>query len=311
MSSELIERNQKTVLKVPADIPSKKDLTRLRGEAMKWHRKALHNTGMALANTIACGFLLLQIKQMMKHGEFTAWVEKTAQTEIGFGMRTVQRYKRLAEDFIKLAMSRGHSCETEQDLQQHLNSDIVADFDATQQQKRAERRIAQIDPNDWHSPQPVLAAVKSVLGEIECDPCALSDEWATNLAEINITAAMDGLAEAIAWGRTSWVCPGHEVDPEPWFAKAQTELAAGNLEQAVLCVPESALTLPVDLLRYPIAVTSSPLTVTLRRSGRTLERQLPTRSLFVYMTAAEADLELFARAFCDIAVVFAPIALDL
>ena len=58
------------------------------------------------------------------------------------------------------------------------------------------------------------------------------------------------------------------------------------------------------------AETLGPLTVTVRRSGRTAERQLPTRSLFVYLTSGEADLERFARAFRDIAVVFAPIAIE-
>ena len=95
-------------------------------------------------------------------------------------------------------------------------------------------------------------------------------------------------------------------DLTPWCVKALRELASGNLSEAIVWLPESAVNLVPELLRFPIAVTSSPLVVSLATSRGTVQKPLPTRSLFVYLTG-NPTVELFAKAFRDIAVAFAPV----
>lgn len=284
--------------------------TRLEREVLKWHRKAWNGMATSVANGITCGYLLCQIKDGMKHGAFTAWVRKKAETEIGFGMRTVQRYMRVAKDFIEFVKNQGHVCETERDLELCVASAVLTEFNASKQEKQAARRLTQSDLNDWLTPAAVRDAVRTVLGDLECDPCALSDEWDVNLAEINISPKQNGLSDEIPWGRTAWVCPGHKANWVPWFEKTKLEFMRGHLEQAVFCVPVSGWTFPKDLQRYPIAITPEPMIVTTRRSGQQVQQKLPTRSLFIYLTSGSPDVEHFALAFRDIAVVFAPISLD-
>ncbi len=284
------------------------DLGKLRKEVLKLHQKVTRFAEQAIYFAILCGMVLLRIKKFLKHGEFNPWVESNFAAETGLGVRTAQRYMAKARAFIDFLNAQGCRCESDADLQEHLDSPLATEFIAFSKQLGSALRRIKDDANEWRSPAAVIAAVTAVLGRIDCDPCALSEPWGADLAEINFTPKEDGLSDGIAWSETAWVCPGHETDAVAWYLKAQREMELGHLREAILCLPESTVEFPAELLRFPIAITPQPLTVTFRKSGESIEMPLPTRSLFVYVSTERPDVDKFAHAFRDVALVFTPVA---
>ena len=296
---------------VSAELPAETaapELSKLRKQVLKYHLKVSSLALQTIRSAILCGMLLLRVKNLLPHGGFRSWVEESFEAETGLGLRTAQRYMNEARNFIDFANGRDHICETDDELQSHIDSPLLAEYDEQRKQSSLRGVAVKPDPNEWESPPEIIQAVRHVLGDIDCDPCALSTLNVT-FAELNLTAEQDGLAGENPWPDSAWVCPGHDADIDPWYTKARSEMIVGNLKQAILCFPESALILPDDLLRHPVAITPTPLTVTFHHDGIKTQKPLSTRSLFVYLTTGAADIEKFAEAFRDIAVVFAPVVL--
>lgn len=286
-----------------------KELAKLKKEIVRFHKNVMKSTLHSYANAINCGAFFLKAKDLFEHGEFRPWIENDFSNE-GISVRTAQRYMSKARAFFKYLDDQGILYKNDDELKQHLDSPLLSNFVAAKSTEKSPARLTHNDANEWLSPDEVIDAVKAVMGEIDCDTCALPNEWQTDHAEINILPEQDALSRHTPWGRTNWVCPGHQVDPAAWFHRANYERTVGNLDQAILCLPESALNLPRGLFEFPVAITAEPLTVTKRVRDKEVKDKLPTRSLFVYVTAGQPDVERFARAFRDIAVAFAPVSIE-
>ncbi|WP_437191002.1 hypothetical protein [Planctomicrobium sp. SH527] len=294
--------------------PPEEEIALLRKRVLKLHQKFLTIGLDGLKTMILCGVLLQKIKDSLKHGQFKPWLEKNFEPSTGLGVRTAQRYMAKANAFLDLIRHRELEYKSTKDLEDYLETPVLVEFSESVNVSNTCSNIgsrnlnAPPDPNDWESPAAVIAAVKKVLGTIQCDPCALTDLERPSVAEINYSAKEDGLSEANPWEGTAWICPGHETDAIAWYEKARSEMARGVLQEAIICLPESTLSLPGDLFWFPVAITPKPLTVTFCERGTESHRSLPTRSLFVYMAPQMPDAKKFARAFEHIAAVFAPVS---
>lgn len=282
----------------------------LRNEILEKYENAIRQLQAQITTTtmdvlrrqLACGCMLLDVSAMVPHGGWKKWLRDHFEASTGLSERSAQRYMKSALAFRKMLVARGYVSEEDATEQPQLRLEYVEEFHESTQKGMQSLQSQPADPNAWRAPEIVIEGVCQVLGAIECDPCALAE--GDSLAEIEYTKKEDGLADANPWPGTVWVNPGHACDCTPWCIKALTELDSGNLSEAILCLPESMLNLVPQLLRFPIAVSLSPLTVTVTNGRKTMQKALPTRSLFIYVTNAPKT-ELFASAFRDIGVVFA------
>ena len=283
-------------------------LTDYRDSILGQHLKIVSSVIDALQRAIVCGCYLLDVKAILPHGALTNWRQANFAENTGFSERTSQRYMKTALQFSKFLAARELGGLEECKENPRLLLECVQAFHEENSREAVARKREPMDCNDWPVPVNVLEAVRQVLGDIECDPCALTD--GDPLAEIQYTKKEDGLADSNPWPGTVLINPGHACDCTPWCLKALRELDSGNLSEAILCLPESTLRLVPQLLRYPIAISLSPLVVTFSNGDTSSQKALPTCSTFVYL-AAKPKTELFATAFREIAAVFAPVAPDM
>ncbi len=277
-------------------------LTDYRDSILGQHLKIVSSVIDALQRAVVCGSYLNDVKSIVPHGDFTSWIRDNFAAETGFSERTAQRYMKTAHSFSKFVSASGQNKLEDCLSNPRLLLERVREYhDQCGQDSKTQK--ATVDPNQWQSPELVIQAVRQVLGGIECDPCA-SDDGPT-LAEIEYRHQDDGLSQP--WPGTGWVAPGHtDIDFTQWCKKALSELEAGNLSEAILCVPETELRLVPEMYRYPIAISYLPLTVSYTTDSKSLQKTLPTCSTFVYLSAAPRT-EQFASAFREIAAVFQPV----
>lgn len=279
-------------------------LTGYRDSILGQHLKIVSSIIDALQRAIICGCYLLDVKAILPHGALTKWRQGNFAENTGFSERTSQRYMKTASQFARFLAARGLGGLEECRENPRLLLEYVQAFHAENSREAAVEKREPTDPNDWRVPVNVIDAVRLVLGDIECDPCASAE--GDPLAEIQYTKKEDGLADSNPWPGTGLIIPGHACDCTPWCLKALRELEGGNLSEAILCLPESTLRLVPQLLRYPIAISLSPLVVTYSNGNTSSQKVLPTCSTFVYL-AAKPKTELFATAFNEIAAVFSPV----
>jgi len=282
-----------------------KVLAQYRDGILNLHQQIIVSEIDRLGRYIACGWMLLDVSAMIPHGGWKKWLRENFSAGTGLSERTAQRYMRTATDYRRFLVEFGYAGLDDVARQTQLNLEYIEEFHHRASAESDGRVKELAGPNDWMTPSHVIEAVRGVLGAIECDPCAAKSETAS-LAEIQYSKKEDGLADTNPWPGTVWVSPGHTGDLTPWCVKALRELASGNLSEAIVWLPESAVNLVPELLRFPIAVTASPLVVSISTLRGVVQKPLPTRSLFVYLTG-DPKPELFAKAFRDIAVAFAPV----
>lgn len=309
-----LEENKCELIVAPPEeeVLVQEELALLRKRVLKLHQKFLTIGLEALRVMILCGMLLLRIKGNLPHGRLIPWLKENFQPSTGLGIRSAQRYMATANAFLDHLRSHELECKSIKELEDYLETPFLMEFSEIRSNPTSNIGSSNLnappDPNDWESPPEVIAAVTKVLGNINCDPCALTDLERPSFAEINYSPKEDGLSDANQWDSTAWICPGHDTDAIAWYEKAKREMARGVLQAAIICLPESTLSLPGDLLWFPVAITPKPLTVTFCEGGKEIHRSLPTRSLFVYMAPRIPDPRNFARAFEHIAAAFAPVS---
>lgn len=311
-----LEESKCELIVIPPDEEKlvQQEITLLRKRVLTLHQNFLKAGLEALRAMILCGMLLLKIKEKVPHGRLLPWLKDNFEPSTGLGIRSAQRYMAKANAFLALLRSHELECESVKELEDYLKSPFLVEFSESASVSNASSNIecknlnAPPDPNDWESPAAVIAAVKTVLGTIHCDPCALTNLERPSFAEINYSSKEDGLSELNQWKGSAWICPGHDTDAIAWYEKARSEMARGVLQEAIICLPESTLSLPGELFWFPVAITPKPLTVKFCEGNKEIHRSLPTRSLFVYMAPQQPDAKKFARAFEHIAAVFARVS---
>lgn len=89
------------------------------------------------------------------------------------------------------------------------------------------------DTPEWYTPKHILAAVVSVLGTIDLDPCA---EPAKSVpAAQHFTVEDDGLSQA--WRGKVYMNPPYGREIVAWVAKLAEEVKYGNVSEAIALVP--------------------------------------------------------------------------
>lgn len=296
------EQNQILPSEIRIRNPRSSQLESYREAILEMHLQIVRSIFDGLQRAVVCGSYLNDVKSIVPHGDFTSWIRDNFAAETGFSERTAQRYMKTAHSFSKFVSADGQSRLEDCLSNPRLLLERVREYhDHCSQDSKTQK--ATVDPNQWQSPELVIQAVRQVLGGIECDPCASDD--GPPVAEIQYRLQDDGLNQP--WPGTAWIAPGHtDIDFSQWCKKALSELEAGNLSEAILCLPESELRLVPEMYRYPIAISYLPLTVSYVSGSKSLQKTLPTCSTFVYLSAAPRT-EQFASAFREIAAVFQPV----
>ncbi len=306
---------------------TKKQLATLTNSIEKQLNSCASKSVDLLREYIKCGELLLEAKLLVGHGQWETFIADNFSATTGLSERTAQNYMRLARRYREFRQRQRVAISTESEPVKVSDDGLLRQFrlevkppvdgfsgdeGSTALPKRPARRTIVLPfktchSNDWLSPAAWIAAAAEVFGgPIISDPCALSMINAPDIAVSNITLEMDGLAEMTEWQDNAFVNPGQSADPRPWFDKTITELNAGRIEAAVLCVGEAVSELPSEMLRYPIAITTGPATVTLFDHDEPTQFVLPCRMLFVFI-ARQPDVAKFAHAFGSVGAVFAPV----
>jgi hypothetical protein len=260
----------------------------------------------ALMRRIECGALLYEARKIVPPKGWERWLDVNFSAETGFCIRTAQRYVQDYEKFRQKILPRvSENAEAISVPSQNMR-EILIEYCKEKDEER-EPRTSRSDAdqvNQFISPKAVIDPVETVLGSIDYDPCSSSSPQAVMLAKNNLKVADDGLAADRPWIGTAWIAPGHQGDFSPWAQKAVTEFEAGRLTDAILCLPVTSLKLPPQLRSCPIGISRSPLTVGYPKDEGVRMKRLKTPSLFIYLSRTP-DVEKFAKAFHDIAVVFA------
>ncbi|QDT52796.1 hypothetical protein Pan44_08080 [Caulifigura coniformis] len=270
----------------------------------KHHRLCLGRTLESDLHAIASGFGFCEVRPYYPRS-FNKWIKTTFRGEFGLSVRTAQRYMAKYEAFVAFLKEHGHPHDAAA-MQELLNSPkefrrLCAEFFQTP------NKIARRDANEWLTSATVIDAMVRILEGIECDPCSHSSPNAPRIAEVNYAKEDDGLAESTEWPGTAWVAAGHTKRSAPWCRKALSELHAGHLKAAVLCLPLNGEALPTEMFQYPIAISKAPLTVGYFEGEQIVPSVLPKHSLFVYL-AEKPDVDRFSTEIRDTAVAFAPVA---
>jgi hypothetical protein len=90
--------------------------------------------------------------------------------------------------------------------------------------------------SEWYTPEFIISAAVSVLGEIDLDPCSPAAD-PTVPAKCHFTRADDGLSRL--WTGHVFMNPPYGREIQSWVAKLHDEYSAGNVTEAIALVPAS------------------------------------------------------------------------
>ena len=301
---------------------NKDKLSGYRKRILEHHRKAATSAVEMWEHRVLCGRNLAAAKADIGHGAFLRWIDEDFTGVTGFGRRTAQRYLALHRDYENYIAGIAEQGSDQELIRSFCESKLEsirikkssrrdeADKD-TPDQTTADQVTGEEeddDPNGWLTTEQILTAVKGVIGDIECDPCATSSPFGAAIADIEYSVVQNGLAQWHAWPGAVWVAPGHVGDLSAWAWRTLEEFDQGNLREAIVCLPMDTPFIPPAFFDFPIAISREPLTVGYpHRDGVIKPRQLRSQSLFFYISH-KPDLRRFADQFRDIAVAFTPLS---
>lgn len=281
-------------------------LCQYRDAILASHHEFVVTAMEGLRRAISCGEMLADIKALLPHGQWKRWLRENFEANTGLSERTAQRYIKTCSAWKSFLKSRGVEFSGSGSEIGGQHPEYLQEFQSGQAVATPCNRLTKsIETNDWLTPDDVLSAVRTVLRSIDCDPCAAPADWTVSLAEIEYSEAEDGLSADNNWPGTAWIAPGHLGDLTAWCHKAEQQLQTGHLTEAILCLPETMNNLPRAILQYPVAISLAPMEVEYFSDGAIHRKTLTCRAMFVLMSA-KPDVECFAAAFRDIAVVFRP-----
>ena len=289
-------------LDLPTGTIKHETLARFRDAILERHYLAVTKTTEGLMRRIECGALLSEARDIIIHNYWTTWLEENFSAETGLSIRTAQRYIRDYRGFLAFLRERMPEGKETTALSPVRARDLVLEYCKLDLGAGGITKTDKTKINTWITPKSVVEVVESVIGQIDCDPCASSSPQAVPLAAKCYTIEEDGLADKHHWVGTAWIAPGHHGDLSPWASKALAEFKAGRLSEAILSLPVTPLNLPTEMQECPIAIGRSPFTVGYPVKESLKTKRLKVPHVFVYMSRTP-KVETFAKAFNDIAVV--------
>lgn len=302
-TGELITfRDQLTKFKVTDGLKSD-SLDRYRSEILERHRVVQVMGLNHLRAMIYCGETLLEVKSMLKHGQFKAWVEKNFQPEIGLGLRTCQRYMNKAQQYRKFLDNQGQVFDSNATILSFLENDDL--FNAFQLFCNIVGNVSQ-DGENWGTPDSILTAVRTVLGTIDCDPCASQHFNAADPAGVSFDVFSDGLANASAWRGNAYIAPGARVDICRWLEAANEMIKCGKIQAAIVLFPAVFnASIVKQLSGCPLCILSDPVMAKSMVFGELAITKL-SQPMAVALLASEPNIEKFFSAFQGLGAVYAP-----
>ncbi|KKL67014.1 hypothetical protein LCGC14_2139190, partial [marine sediment metagenome] len=140
--------------------------------------------------------------------------------------------------------------------------------------KSTRELLAQSDQNDWRTPRQYLDAARTVLGEIDLDPCADAEHRVP--AKAHYTQKQNGLSRG--WAGKVYMNPPYGRELPDWVVKLCLEYTASSVTDAIALVPARTDTEWFRALRdYPRCFIFGRL----KFSGH--ENSAPFPSMVVYL----------------------------
>ncbi|HMP79798.1 MAG TPA: hypothetical protein PKD54_10130 [Pirellulaceae bacterium] len=252
---------------------------------------------------IYCGETLLEVKSMLNHGQFKAWVEQNFQPEIGLGLRTCQRYMNKARQYRKVLENQGQVFDPNASILSFLENDNL--FNAFQLFCNISGNVSH-DDEHWGTPDSILIAVRKVLGSIDTDPCASQYFNTADPEGVSFDAQSDGLANQYDWRGNVYIAPGVRGDICRWLETANGMIKCGSIQAAVVLFPAVfTASIVKQLSGCPLCILSDPLIAKSMASGELATVKL-TQPMAVALFANEPDIQRFFSAFRGLGAVYAP-----
>jgi ParB family chromosome partitioning protein len=145
--------------------------------------------------------------------------------------------------------------------------------------------------NEWYTPSKYIEAARQVMGSIDLDPasCALANQ--TVRATRYYTQEENGLAQE--WYGNVWLNPPFSC-VGPWVKRAIREYEKGQIEQAVLLIPNDSTTRWYFLI-WDYLISFPEKRILFHRPGRDIEHPRFS-TVFVYLGWNEqAFIDVFSK----------------
>ena len=213
-------------------------------QAIKHHLAGIEKIKDGALDWIACGQCLMKIKNDLNHGEYIPYIEKN----LPFTYRQSKKYIRFAKQGPALlemieregAMSQDNALK----LLPAASSDDMGYVGSITSNDPTKR-----DSDNWHTPDDVIEAVRTVMGSIDLDPFSSAEANARIKAKTFYSKEDDALS--FDWeGETVFINPpyGRGI-----MAKAADKIIeqhqAGAFKQCVLLINNATDTLWFHKLR--------------------------------------------------------------
>ncbi len=244
-----------------------------------------------------CGLKLMQIKEIVRHGNWKAVFTSRIRTKYQIEFRSAQRYIKTA----KLALDAGWDVTDEKSAINTFPENIARinigmSASRTSQHDRA---------NEWETSPEVLLAVKKTMGSIDFDPTA-TELQAKEHPHNSLTKNNDGLVASAKWPGNVFVAPGLKANFPAWLKKAQAQIELGIASQVIILLPAKFDSKLLPLIsRYPVCLLSNRMEVSYLVDDVNQIAKLDADMALVYVSEVP-NLIRFIEAFFTIGKVFLP-----
>ena len=306
---------------------AKVSLNSVKRHVRKHHEEARKGCTAALIHAVEAGRWLNEAKCKLPRGKFLNWLQESfSEEQDGISVRTCQRYMKIADRFPQLVellqanvkanrnalvpdaekVLAGVSVRKALDMIQQAESNgkhasVQDDARPSRSWKSTSAGTHTAGWNDALTPVQILDAVTALFGEIDLDPCAVSDEPRNVPAKSHYTLAENGLATELAWSGRVFIHPPMDTATQ-WIDRTLREHEDGTISEAVLLLPvRTDVAWFRSLNGFAIAFLHDRLRVKL--SGKEAEKDLPEPMMLVFI-GSKKRINDFASAVDEIASVF-------
>lgn len=239
VQGELSQQLTPTTIKIDA-------LEKYRDIILQRHKLSMmvglyHNVAM-----IHCGESLLEVKSMLPHGEFSAWVTENFSPDTGLTLRTCQRYMAKAKAFRKFLKGKTATSENATVVSHLENEALVSDF--LQSLANSEKAVPRLEKQSLLSTH-IVDSVRTFLGTIDFDPCAVAGQSHVQPGGIELFDHNHGLQPTTIWSGNVFGCLNLRTGVDPWVRKGLIHLQQGEVTNVVFHLPFEQI--PSVLNVYP------------------------------------------------------------
>ncbi|MFO0941542.1 MAG: hypothetical protein U0930_12335 [Pirellulales bacterium] len=282
----------------------------------KDHKTYISSARSAILAGVSAGRCLKALRVLAQRN-WEQTYEERIKPILGVSLRQAERYMKMTDQWdaaTSIAQSTGDSNAI-------TDSSLVGRIQLYQELKRNEAPTN--NPNDWCTPDAVIASALKTIGKISTDPCALVHDSSKPIAETNYVYVSDeqnGLSPDVGWEGACWIAPGHSGELAPWVDKSIVELQSGRMTEGLILLPLQHALAHRDLRSFPFVVLKDRLAVKALRQKvykdkvtkekviqTVLKDVVLTCEMIVTYISRQPDIDRFVGVFGDMGVVFVPV----